>query len=221
MQGFDFAFAVKILPVLLQGAVMTIELTVLAIIFGTVIGLIIALAKISNFKLFQVLGGIYTWVIRGIPLLMQLFILYYALPEIGIKLSPFGAAVIGLSICGGAYIAEIIRAGILSIDKGQMEAALSLGMSYTQAMRRIILPQAYRRLLPPMSNEFITLMKDTALVSSIAMVELMRSANHLSSTYFKPMEAYMTAALLYLLLTTVFTVVFDKMERRLAVTEEN
>lgn len=200
---------------------MTVELTAMAIVFGTGIGLFVALAKISSLKPLAYVGGLYTWVIRGIPLLLQLFFLYYGLPSIGIVLEPFTAAVIGLSVCGGAYIAEIIRAGILSIDKGQMEAALSMGMSYSQAMKRVILPQTYRRLLPPMANEFILLLKDTALVSTIAMVELMRSANHLSSSTFRPLEIYIVAGLLYLILTTFFTVVFDRLERRLAVSEGN
>ncbi|MBM7855555.1 polar amino acid transport system permease protein [Desulfohalotomaculum tongense] len=216
----DVEFLLKILPVLLKGAVMTVELTVLAIFFGTIIGLFVALMKISRFKPLAVIGGIYTWVIRGIPLLVQLYILYYGLAQAGIvELKPFTAAVMGLSICGGAYIAEIIRAGIQSIDKGQMEAALSLGMSYTQAMRRIILPQAYRRLLPPMGNEFITLMKDTSLVSVITMVELMRSGVLLDSTHFRSMEIYLTVAAIYLLLTTVFVYLISRLEKRLAISD--
>lgn len=216
----DIAFELQILPLLLKGAVMTVELTVLAIFFGTIIGLFVALAKISRFKILVILGGIYTWVIRGVPLLVQLYVLYYGLAQAGIlQLDAFTAAVAGLSICGGAYIAEIIRAGIQSIDKGQMEAALSLGMSYTQAMRRVILPQAYRRLLPPMGNEFIALMKDTSLVSVITMVELMRTGSLLDTTYFRSMEIYLTVALLYLLLTTFFIYIIGLLEKRLAVAD--
>ena len=122
-------------------------------------------------------------------------------------------------MCGGAYIGEIIRAGIQSIDKGQMEAALSLGMSYSQAMRRIIIPQTYRRLIPPMGNEFITLLKDTSLVSVITMVELLRTAQIYASSHFKPFEMYITAGLIYLLLTTFFTVTFGKLENKLAQSE--
>ncbi|WP_227761734.1 amino acid ABC transporter permease [Zhaonella formicivorans] len=216
----DIAFELQILPLLLKGVVMTVELTVLAIFFGTIIGLFVALAKISRFKILVILGGIYTWVIRGVPLLVQLYVLYYGLAQAGIlQLDAFTAAVAGLSICGGAYIAEIIRAGIQSIDKGQMEAALSLGMSYTQAMRRVILPQAYRRLLPPMGNEFIALMKDTSLVSVITMVELMRTGSLLDTTYFRSMEIYLTVALLYLLLTTFFIYIIGLLEKRLAVAD--
>ncbi|MBF7083542.1 amino acid ABC transporter permease [Desulfallas sp. Bu1-1] len=216
----DIEFLLVILPVLLKGALITIELTVLAIFFGTIIGLFVALMKISRFKILAAIGSFYTWVIRGIPLLVQLFILYYGLAQyLDIQLSPKAAAILGLSICGGAYIAEIIRAGIQSIDKGQMEAALSLGMSYAQAMRRVILPQAYRRLLPPMGNEFIALMKDTSLVSVITMVELMRSGILLNTTYFRSMEIYLTVGVIYLIMTTFFICIINRLEKRLAISD--
>ncbi|MTI83028.1 MAG: amino acid ABC transporter permease [Firmicutes bacterium] len=215
----DVEFLLQILPLLLKGALLTVELTLLAIFFGTIIGLFVALAKISRFKMLAIIGGIYTWVIRGIPLLVQLYILYYGLPQVGIEFSAHTAAVVGLSVCGGAYIAEIIRAGIQSIDKGQMEAALSLGMSYAQAFRRVILPQAYRRLLPPMGNEFITLMKDSSLVSVITMTELLRQGKLLSNSTFRSMEIFLTVAVIYLLLTTIFIYVIGRLEKRLAISD--
>ncbi|AQS58778.1 amino acid ABC transporter permease [Desulforamulus ferrireducens] len=217
--SIDINFVIQILPDLLMGAVMTIKLTFFAIIFGTLIGLFVALAKISRIKILRWMGGIYTWIIRGIPLLLQLMFLYYGLPFVGIVLPEYTVGIIGLSICGGAYIAEIIRAGILSIDKGQMEAAISLGMSYSQAMRRVILPQAYRRLLPPMGNEFINLMKDSALVSVITMTELLRAAQLKNATYFKPVESFLTAGVIYLIMTTFFTAVFNRVEKRLAISD--
>lgn len=204
---------------LLKASYVTVELTVLAIVLGTLIGLVIALAKISKFKVLNIFGSFYTWVFRGIPLLVQLIFLYFALPYLGLELSKFQAAVLGMSLCGGAYIAEIIRAGILSIDNGQMEAALSLGMTHAQAMRRVIIPQTYRRLIPPMGNEFITLTKDTSLVSAIAMKELLRQGQLIASAEFKPFEMYGAVAVIYLILTTIFTVVFNKLENRLALTE--
>jgi len=215
----DVEFLLQILPLLLKGALLTVELTLLAIFFGTIIGLFVALAKISRFKILVIIGGIYTWVIRGIPLLVQLYILYFGLPQVGIELSAHTAAVVGLSVCGGAYIAEIIRAGIQSIDKGQMEAALSLGMSYAQAFRRVILPQAYRRLLPPMGNEFITLMKDSSLVSIITMTELLRQGKLLSNSTFRSMEIFLTVAAIYLLLTTIFIYLIGRLEKRLAISD--
>lgn len=215
----DVNFIIQILPDLLMGAIMTIKLTFFAIVFGTLIGLFVALAKISSIKILRWIGGLYTWIIRGIPLLLHLMFLYYGLPFVGIVLPEYTVGIIGLSVCGGAYIAEIIRAGILSIDKGQMEAAISMGMSYTQAMRRVILPQAYRRLLPPMGNEFITLMKDSALVSVITMTELLRAATLKNATFFKPVESFVTAGILYLIMTTVFTTIFNRLEKRLAISD--
>ncbi len=217
---WDWAFTIKMLPLLIKGAGMTVLIAACSITLGTCIGLVIALIKVVRNPILNYLGGLYTWVFRGIPLLVQLFIIYYALPgATGINLDPFPAAVLGIGMCGGAYIGEIIRAGIQSIDKGQMEAALSLGMSYSQAMRRIIIPQTYRRLIPPMGNEFITLLKDTSLVSVITMVELLRTAQIYASSHFKPFEMYITAGLIYLLLTTFFTVTFGKLENKLAQSE--
>lgn len=217
--NFDFAYMIKILPLLGKGVITTIELAVIAITLGTIIGLLVALMKIAKNPILNYIGKFYTWIFRGIPLLVQLIFIYYALPAIGIELSSFQSAVVGLSMCGGAYIAEIIRAGILSIDKGQMEAALSLGMTYAQAMRRVIIPQTYRRLIPPLGNEFISLTKDTALVSVVAMTELLRQAQLRASADFKPFEAYSLAAILYLILTTVFTLMFTKVENKLALRE--
>lgn len=206
-------------PLLIKGSVITIELTVLAIVFGTIIGLLIALCKVSGVRALNSFGKFYTWIFRGVPLMVQLIFIYYALPDLGLEFDPMEAAVIGLSMCGGAYIAEIIRAAILSIDKGQMEAALSLGMTYYQAMRRVIIPQTYRRLVPPLGNEFITLMKDTALVSAISMTELLRQGQLISAVDFRSLEIYAAVAVMYLLMTTVFTLVLSKVEGILAVKE--
>jgi polar amino acid transport system permease protein len=198
---------------------MTVELTILATFFGTIIGLVVAFARISRSKLLSGLAYFYTWAIRGTPLLVQLYFIYYGLPQVGIRLDAFPAAVIGISICAGAYIAEIIRAGIQSIDKGQMEAARSLGMTYFQAMRYVILPQAYRRMLPPMGNEIIALTKDSSLASTLALVELMRTARQIDAATLRSMEAYIAAGAFYLAMTTGLTVLFDRIEKRLAVYE--
>ncbi|HHY98897.1 MAG TPA: amino acid ABC transporter permease [Firmicutes bacterium] len=213
----DFAVFIKYLPVLAEGAIMTVELTVLAIIVGTALGLFIALAEISHSRVVSSAARFYTWLVRGTPLLLQLFTIYYGLPQIGLTLSPFVAAVTGMSLNSAAYVAEIIRGAIESIDKGQMEAARSLGMSYLQAMRRIILPQAYRRLIPPMGNEFIALLKDSSLVATISMVDLMRTAQQMYATTFRPVEIFAGAGCLYLLLTTFFTITFGRLEKRLSV----
>ncbi|QRN85993.1 amino acid ABC transporter permease [Clostridia bacterium] len=211
----DLEFLGIIFPLLIKGALITVELTVLAIVFGTLIGLMVALAKLSPIWPLRAFGNLYTWVLRGVPLLVQLYVLYYGLAQIGVlELNAFTAAVTGLSLCAGAYIAEIIRAGIQSIDHGQKEAALSLGMSSANAMRRVILPQAMRNILPPLGNEFITSLKDTSLVSVITMIELMRTGVLLDVTYFRSMEIYLSVAVIYLLLTTLFVYGIDYMERR-------
>lgn len=211
----DLEFLRVIFPLLIKGALITVELTVLAIVFGTIIGLFVALAKLSPLWPLRVLGNLYTWVLRGVPLLVQLYVLYYGLAQIGLlELNAFTAAVLGLSLCSGAYIAEIIRGGIQSIDYGQKEAALSLGMSGADAMRRVILPQAMRNILPPLGNEFITSLKDTSLVSVITMIELMRTGVLLDVTYFRSMEIYISVAVIYLLLTTLFVYGIDYLERR-------
>ncbi|MGE5381468.1 MAG: amino acid ABC transporter permease [Methylocystaceae bacterium] len=204
----------------LQAIMITIGLSIVGMFIGTIIGLGIALLKISGRKALELFGSFYTWIFRGIPLLVQLFVLYYGLPGIGINLPNYVAAIIGLSLCSGAYIAEIIRAGIQSIDKGQMEAALSLGMTRSQAMRRIIIPQTYRRLVPPLANEFITLLKDTSLASVITMVEILRTSELIAANTFRTFEMYVTAAVCYLFLTTVITSLLGLVENRLALQEE-
>jgi amino acid ABC transporter membrane protein, PAAT family (TC 3.A.1.3.-) len=198
---------------------MTVQLTIYGIVIGTAIGFLVALGKISGISYIKWFCSLYTWLIRGTPLMMQLFVIYYGLPQVGITLDPMPAAVIGLSVNSGAYLAEIIRAGIESIPKGQMEAARALGMSYGQAMRRVIVPQAYRRLIPPMGNEFIALLKDSSLVSTIAMVDLMRVAQQRYSVTLRPLEIFGMACVLYLLMTTMFTILFGRLEKRLSVYE--
>lgn len=215
----DWQIVIQYFPILAQGAVMTVELTVLSIFFGTILGIIVALGEISQHRFISKPAYFYTWLLRGTPLLLQLYVIYYGLPQVGLTLTPFTAAVIGLSINASAYIAEIVRGAIQSIDKGQMEAARSLGMSYLQAMRRVILPQAFRRMLPPLGNEFIAMLKDSSLVSSIAMVDLMRTAFQMYSTTFRPLEIFFATGVLYLVLTTIFTVTFGRLEKKLAVYE--
>lgn len=196
---------------------MTVELTVITLVFGTILGILLALLKLSKNMVLKVLSSIYTWVFRGTPLLLQLFFFYYGLPFVGIELKPFSAAILGLSLNCGAYMAEIIRGGIQSIHKGQFEAAKALGFSYGETMRRIILPQTWKVIIPPVGNEFIAILKDTSLVSTIAMVELMRSAQQIYASSFDPISVFFTAAVLYLVMTTMFTTVFAMFEKKLAI----
>lgn len=213
----NIQFMIKELPFLLQGSIMTIELTAVTLILGTFLGIILALFKICGIKILYLSATFYTWVFRGTPLILQLFFFYYALPSMGVTFDAFTAAVIGLSLNCGAYMAEIIRGGILAIDKGQFEASKALGYTYLQTMTKIVLPQAVRIILPPVGNEFIAMIKDTSLVSTIAMSELMRTATQITSATFKYGEILLTTALLYLLMTTVFTAIFSRLEKKLAV----
>ncbi len=201
------------------GTIKTIELTMLAIIIGIAFGLLLALARISKSKVLSKISLLYIWIFRGTPLLLQIFVIYFSLPSIGITLSAFTAAVIAFGLNSAAYQAEIIRAAILSIDKGQMEAAKALGMTYRQAMFKIIIPQSYRRLIPPFGNEFILLLKETSLVSVIGMTELLRAAKKMSNASGGDMIYYVIAAGIYLFLTSVLTYFFQKLERRYSVYE--
>lgn len=209
---------VRFLPSLVKGAGMTVLLVLCTMLLSPVGGLMIALGRISTIRPLSGLCWFIIWFFRGTPLLLQLFFIYYGLPAFGITLAPLPAAVIGLGLNYSAYLGEIIRGAIQSIDHGQMEAAKAIGMTYNQAMRRVIIPQTYKRLMPPIGNEFIALIKDTALVSTIAMVELMRSADQLFNTYFN-VTALVLAAVIYLVLTSIFTFVFEKIEYRAGIYE--
>lgn len=201
------------------GTLKTVELTALSVVFGLILGLFLALARISKLKLLNYISALYIWIFRGTPLLLQIFIIYFSLPSIGIVLDPFPSAVLAFALNSAAYMAEIIRAAILSIDKGQMEAAKALGMNYHQAMFRIIIPQSYRRLLPPLGNEFIMLLKDSSLVSAIGMVELMKVSRNMTNSSGGSMAYYLLAGAIYLALTSVLTYVFQKLEGKYSIYE--
>jgi polar amino acid transport system permease protein len=209
------------MPALLVGASKTLQLTLVAVLFGMIFGLFLALGRLSKNAIIDRICWFYIWIFRGTPLLMQIFFFYYALPIAlgkGFSFNDMTAAFIALSLNSAAYLAEIIRAAIQSIDKGQMEAAKALGMSYGQAMRRVIVPQSYRRLIPPVGNEVIALLKDSALVSSIGMSELMRSTTQISNATTSAI-IYLPSAVLYLLMTSLFTFVFEKLEKKYSVYE--
>lgn len=198
----------------------TVQLTLTGIAIGIVLGLLLAVGRLSNHKFIKMITWFYIWVFRGTPLLMQLFFIYYALPLITpvLQFPPMVAGIIALGLNSGAYLAEIFRAAILSIDKGQMEASKALGMSYSQAMRKIIIPQSYRRLIPPVGNEVIMLLKDSALVSSIALTELLRKTNQMLNNTGNP-GVYLYTAAIYLTLTTILTLIFQKLEAKYSVYE--
>ena len=218
--GWHTALAdtLRFLPALAKGTLMTLLLVLCTMLVSPLGGLLVALGRLSTLRPVSGLCWFIIWFFRGTPLLLQLFFIYYGLPSLGITMAPLTAAVIGLGLNYSAYLGEIIRGAIQSIDHGQMEAAKAIGMTYGQAMRRVIIPQTYKRLMPPIGNEFIALIKDTALVSTIAMVELMRAADQLFNTYFN-ITALVLAAVIYLVLTTIFTFIFERIEYRAGIYE--
>lgn len=194
----------KILPVLLNASVMTVRVTIGALIVALTLGLVVALLRISPITLLRRLAIAYTDVMRGTPALVQLFIIYFGLSDLGIKFDPVTAATVGLGFNGAAYVGEIYRAGIEAIHKGQIEAALSLGMTPARAMRYIILPQALQLMLPPLCNYAILLVKDTAIISTIAAPEIMFEARRIVQATFMYSisgQIYLLCAVFYLALT--------------------
>ncbi len=206
----------RILAFIPDGILRTIQITIISIGVALVIGLLAGLGRTSKNPVINGIASLYVEVIRGIPLLAQLFWIYYALSRI-VVLGPYPSAIIGLAVCYGAYIGEIFRAGIQSIPKGQWEAARSLGMRAGQAMRHVILPQAIRVVLPPIGNEFIALLKDSSLVSVLAISDLLRRGREYASRTFQYFETYTMVAVVYLLMTLIFSRVVFYIERGMAV----
>ncbi|WP_178023258.1 amino acid ABC transporter permease [uncultured Paenibacillus sp.] len=203
------------LPLLKAGVAFTVPLTLITFALGLVVAVLTALARLSSFGPLRQLARFYVWIIRGTPLLVQLFIIFYGLPTIGITLDPFPAAVIGFTLSVGAYGSEIVRAAILSIHEGQWEAAFSLGMTRLQALRRIILPQASRVSVPPLANSFISLVKDTSLAATVTYTEMFRTAQQITATTYEPLVVYTEAGIIYLLFSTILSALQNRLEKRL------
>ncbi|MFY9114616.1 MAG: amino acid ABC transporter permease [Dethiobacteria bacterium] len=199
---------------LLEGAGITLKVSILAATFGLVIGSIMSLFRISNNFLLKAVAGVYVEAIRGTPLLIQVLYLYFGLYQVGIKLPPLTAGIVALSINSGAYVTEIIRSGIQSIDKGQMEASRSLGMNYLLTMRHVILPQAFRRIIPPMVNELIALIKDSSLLSVIGIVELARVGQLVRAKTYDTFYIMTAVAIMYFIMTFSLSNLLGYMERR-------
>ena len=205
------------LPTLLwAGLIFTIPLTLLSFVLGLSLGLATAVARLFAPAPVAAIFRFYVWVIRGTPLLVQLFVIFYGLPSLGILLDAFPAALIGFTLNVGAYSSEIVRAAISSVPRGQWEAAYSIGMSWSQAMRRTILPQATRVAVPPLSNTFISLVKDTSLAAAITVPELFQTAQRIVATTYEPLILYIEAALIYLALSSVLSTLQVRLERRFA-----
>lgn len=216
---FDLSALIKAIPSLIYGASVTLRITVLAIAIGLVIGFITGLARVWPNIFFRSISSVYIELIRGTPLLVQIFIVYFGLPALGLNLDPFIAGMIAMGINSGAYIGEIVRGGIESIAKGQMEAARSLGLTYWQAMRYVILPQSLVRILPALGNEFIALLKDSSLVSTIAIAELTRSGQIIITRTFKSFEIWSGVALFYFIMTYTISRIVKFSEKRLRYSE--
>jgi len=206
----------RILAFVPDGIVVTFEVTVGAILLALVIGLFTGLGRLAKHPLINGAASLYVEVIRGIPLLVQIFYIYYALGRI-VHIPDLYSAIIAMAICYGAYMGEIFRAGIQSIPRGQMEAARSLGMTHTQAMSHIIIPQAVKVILPPIGNEFIALLKDSSLVSILAVSDLLRRGREFASETFSYFETYTVVALIYLVITLFFSKLIGLLEERLGV----
>ena len=215
---FDWNIFVYSLPSLLKGCVVTAQLSVVSIAIGIIIGTFGGVARFSRLKIVSALMLLYVTLFRGVPLLVTLLFLYYGLPAAGIQLDAFTVAIIALSVTNGAYITEIVRSSIESLDPGQMRAARSLGMSYGLAMRRIILPQALRRVLAPITNELITLLKNTSLVSTIALGDLLRAGLEVMTWKANTFSPFAGVALCYLALTLPLLALNNYLERRYRVT---
>jgi His/Glu/Gln/Arg/opine family amino acid ABC transporter permease subunit len=211
---FSIVTIKEVLPFLLKGALLTIFFSASSEIIGIIIGLITAVIRVTKIKVLSQLAVVYIDLFRGTPLLMQIIFIYYALPYIGINLPAIVAGIVALSINSGAYVSEIFRAGIESIDKGQTEAARSLGMSYMQSMRYVIIPQTIKRVLPPLTNEFVALIKDSSLLSVIAIAELMRTAKEMMTWKLNP-SSLTAAAIIYLIITIPLTRLVSQMEKKL------
>ncbi|MFV9566967.1 amino acid ABC transporter permease [Thermoanaerobacter mathranii] len=213
--SINFLSMLKYSHLFVSGLLMTLKLTFLAVTIGVILGLIVALIKMSSIKPISFVGASYVEIIRGTPLLVQLLLIYNGLMQFGIDIPAFIAGVSALAINSAAYVAEIIRAGIQAVDPGQNEAARSLGMTHTMAMRYVIIPQAIKNILPALGNEFIVMLKESAIVSVIGFADLTRQADIIQSVTYKYFEPYIIIAAIYFIMTFIFSRLLGIFERRL------
>ncbi|HFI0507377.1 TPA: amino acid ABC transporter permease [Streptococcus suis] len=203
--------------ILVPGLLVTIPLTILSFVFGLIIAIGTALVQIAQIPILKQVARFYIWVVRGTPLLVQLYVIFFGLPSLGIVLDAFPSAVLVFSVNTGAYAAETIRASIESVPKGQLEAGYSVGMSFAQTMRRIILPQAFRVAFPPLSNTLIGLVKDTSLAANITVLEMFMATQQIAARTYEPFALYCEVALIYLFFSTILTKLQAYSEKKLAV----
>jgi His/Glu/Gln/Arg/opine family amino acid ABC transporter permease subunit len=216
MDGFDWGAVWYAVPYMLQGAVVTLEISFWAMLLATLVGIVMGLISVSDLRGLKAIIRAYVYFVRGTPALVQIFLVYFALPRIGFELSSFWSGVVALAFNSAGFIAEIVRAGLQSIDAGQSEAALSIGMTSRQTILYILLPQSLRRITPPLTNEVITLIKSSSLLSVISITELTRSAQLIIAERFVPFELYAALAVYYLVIISVLSRASEYVERRLA-----
>lgn len=207
--------AIDFLPILLRGAIVTVEVTALSFLLSSLIGLVFALMRVSSLRAVSMTAGTLVNLIRGLPIIVQLFYIYFVLPDFGVQLSAFQAGVIGLGIAYSSYQAENFRAGIEAVDAGQREAAQAMGMRMHMIMRRVILPQAFRIALPPYGNTLVMMLKDSSLVSTITVAEMTRAGQLIASSTFQNMTVYTLVALLYLAMSLPLVYGLRRLERRM------
>ena len=219
----DFSVLSGYYGVFIQGAKTTIIISLVSLVIGFVLGLLICLMKMSKIKILKWPASAYVQILRGTPLFVQIFIIYFGLPQLGIQFpdigpfsSDFVSGAFALSINSSAYIAEIFRSGIQAVDKGQMEASRSLGLGYVDAMIYVIVPQAVKNVLPALANEFITLVKESSIISVIGVQELMFKAGIVRTSLYRPFEPYIMAAIMYLVMTTILSLLVGLLEKKLA-----
>ena len=213
----DFSAVVPSIPYIAKGIGVTLQIVVGATSLGLILGILLALCKIGKITVLRLLADFYTSIFRGTPLVLQLMIIYYAVPQItGIKIDPMPAAIAAFGLNSGAYISEIIRAGINAVDKGQLEASKALGIPYTKMMKDIILPQAMKNILPSLMNEFITLTKESAIVTVIGALDIMRRAYVVGGSSYRYLEALMIAGVMYYILTLILSFLGKKLEKRMS-----
>ena len=205
---------------LIPGLTMTIPLTAIAFTFAMIIAVAAAMVQYAKIPVLTQLCRFYIWIFRGTPLLVQLFVVFYGLPDLGIRMDPFPAAVLVFSLNEGAYCAETVRAALEAVPEGQMEAGYCAGMSYMQTMRRIILPQAMRTAFPPLSNSLIAMVKDTSLAANITVVEMFRASEQINARVYEPLALYIEVGLIYLLFSTVLTWLQRAGEKKLGAYEK-
>ena len=222
MSSFDFAYHVmwESVPMLLGGLKYTLIITAGGLFFGFILGAATGLMKLSRYKILSRIAGIYIETIRGTPLMVQVMFLYFGLPlALGMRIPPLTASIIAISVNAGAYIAEVVRGAVQSIEKGQVEAGRSIGLSRHQTMLYIIWPQAFRRMIPPLGNQFIISLKDTSLLVVIGMGELTRTGQEIIADNFRAFEVWLTVAIIYLMITRTLSYGLSYVEKRVSISE--